>query len=295
MCTQHCGRYLRLWLVTCENAASARLISSASPRVAPSILYVGTSRCFATTIGKIQRDSVSPVLFTGYLEAALRHLRSRFPARRPADRSFLDKTGSRIACLVEWPLASNASKTERTSNIRHAERIHEEWCMTHKLGSLLGEADDVARRKQQANVAFRGQCGSGDDRLQLRLRRFAAFVVLVLSYKIGTLGITNTELHRLGAYHRRHLRQIVSIYWPLRISNEAPFLRCRCCPIRETVVAARWSLFGHVLRKQLDAPALPDTLPLSRRRSTRTPPGNMVRLGRTYRTIRHNILVELTF
>ena len=78
--------------------------------------------------------------------------------------------------------------------------------MTHQLGSLLGEADNVVRRKQLAKVAFRGQCGSGDDRLQLRLRRYAAFVVLVLSYKIGTLGITNTELHRLGAYHRRHLR-----------------------------------------------------------------------------------------
>ena len=54
--------------------------------------------------------------------------------------------------LAEWSLTINATKTERAS--RHADRIGEEWRMTRKLGSLLGEDEDVARRKHLTNVAF---------------------------------------------------------------------------------------------------------------------------------------------
>ena len=42
--------------------------------------------------------------------------------------------------------------------------------------------------------------------------------------------------------------------WPHRISKEALYHRCRCRPISEAVITARWSLFGHVLRMPPDAP-----------------------------------------
>ena len=87
--------------------------------------------------------------------------------------------------------------------------------MTRKLGSLLGEAEDVARRKQLANVAFRKLSTVWFRRsrisLPLRLRLYESFVVPVLIYNMGTWGLTKTELDRLDAYHRRHLRQIVGI------------------------------------------------------------------------------------
>ena len=78
----------------------------------------------------------------------------------------------------------NASKTERSSVCRHADRVDEEWRMTRKLGSLLGEAEDVARRKQLANVAFRKLSTVWFRRsrisLPLRLRLYESFVVPVL-------------------------------------------------------------------------------------------------------------------
>ena len=135
-------------------------------------LSTGDCHAFATSIGTPQGESLSPVLFTVYVEAALRNLRSRLPTRPLADanlpldveyaddtdfistsRLFLDDI-ERIApaCLAEWSLTINASKTERSSVCRHADRVDEEWRM---LGSLLGEAEDVARRKQLANVTFR--------------------------------------------------------------------------------------------------------------------------------------------
>ena len=199
------------------------------------------------------------MLFTVYLEATLRDLRSRLPTRLQTDanlpldveyaddtdfistsRLFLDDI-ERIApgCLAEWSLAINASNTERSSVCRHADRVDEEWRMTRKLGSLLEEAEDVARRKQLANVAFRKLSTVWFRRsrisLPLRLRLYESFVVPVLIYNMGTWGLTKAELDRLDAYHRRHLRQIVGIHWPHRISNAALYRRCRCQPSAKTL------------------------------------------------------------
>ena len=240
-------------------------------------LSTGDCHAFATSIGAPQGDSLSPVLFTVYLEVALRDLRSRLPTRPIADsnlpldveyaddtdfistsRLFLDDI-ERIApaCLAEWSLTINASKTERSSVSRHADRVDEEWRMTRKLGSLLGEAEDIARRKQLANVAFRKLSTVWFRRsrisLLLRLRLYESFVVPVLTYNMGTWGLTKAELDRLDTYHRRHLRQIIGIHWPNLISTL--YRCCRSHPISEDVISARWRLFGHVLRMPLDAPA----------------------------------------
>ena len=172
-------------------------------------LSTGDCLAFATTIGTPQGDSLSPVLFTVYLEA-LRDLRSRLPTRPPEDAAlpldveYADDTdfitvhhcstsrsfhndNERIAppCLAEWSLTINGSKTERTCISRHVDRIEEEWHMTRKLGSLLGEPEYVARRKQLANVAFRKLWTVLFRRahisLQLRLRLYASFVIPVLT------------------------------------------------------------------------------------------------------------------
>ena len=90
--------------------------------------------------------------------------------------------------------------------------------------------------------------------LLLRLRLYSAFVLPVLTYNMGTWGLTKTELSRLDAHHRRHLRQIIGIRWPHRISNDALYRRTHSSPISAAIRAARWSLFGHVLRLPLDAP-----------------------------------------
>ena len=138
-------------------------------------------------------------------------------------------------CLAEWSLTINGSKTERTSISRHVDRIEEEWRMTSKLGSLLGAAEDVARRKQLANVAFRKLWTVWFRRthiiLQLRLRLYAWFVIPVLTYNMGTWGLTQAELVRIDTYHRLHLRQIIGVHRPNRISNVALYHRCQSRPI----------------------------------------------------------------
>ena len=164
------------------------------------------------------------MLFTVYLEAVLRDLRSRLPPRPPADaklpldveyaddidsisysRPYLNEI-ERIdpACLGEWSLQINAAKTERTSVSRQVDRTHEPWRTTRKLGSLLGEVEDVTRRMQLANVSFHKMWT-------------VWFRGAQISLLLGTWGLTKTEINRLDAHHRRHLRQTIGIRSPHRI------------------------------------------------------------------------------
>ena len=134
----------------------------------------GKGSTFATTIGTPQGDSLSPVLFVIYLEAALRDLRHNLPQRPPEDINmphyiayaddvdfisnsnvFLNEV-QRLApgCLLQWHININEFKTEHTNIHRRNTRDVEQWRKTRKLGSLLGDAKDVTRRKQLAAVAF---------------------------------------------------------------------------------------------------------------------------------------------
>ena len=130
---------------------------------------------FATTIGTPQGDSLSPVLFTIYLEAALRDVRKAAPPRPDeddtlpfevvdADDTDFSSTSRPWLALLEpvccstlagWFLRVNPDKTEWTQIARSSDRIMEEWRNTEKLGSLIGDSEDVSRRKQLATVAFR--------------------------------------------------------------------------------------------------------------------------------------------
>ena len=176
------------------------------------ILKRGKGSSFATTIDTPQGDSLSPVLFVIYLEAALRDLRHNLPQRSLKDINmthyiafaddvdfitnsnvFLDEV-QRLApgCLLKWHLIMNESKTEHTNIHRRNTRDVEQWRKTRKLGSLLGDVEDVTRRKQIATVAFQRMWPLWVRKRNisevLRLRLYNAFIVQVLTYNMGTRG-----------------------------------------------------------------------------------------------------------
>ena len=242
-------------------------------------LAKGRCTAFNTTIDTPQGDSLSPVLFIVYLEAALRDIRQMIPQRPLKDvdlpldiayaddvdfvshnRTFLDQMERIIpTCLKHWFLIVNESKTERTSLRRETTRMTEVWRTTKKLGSLLGDAEDVARRKQLALVAFRRMWTIWLRRQQineaLRLRLYNAFIVPVLTYNMGTWALTRTESARLDSFQRSQLKQLLGIRWPQKISNKALYKRCQCEPLSIKMIEARWRLFGHVLRMPKNVPA----------------------------------------
>ena len=138
------------------------------------ILKRGKGSTFATTIVTPQGDSLSPVLFVIYLEAALRDLRHNLPQCPQEDINmphciayaddvdfisnsnvFLNEV-QRLApgCLLQCHLIINESKTEHTNIHRRNTRDVEQWRKTRKPDSLLGDAEDVTRRKQLTAVVF---------------------------------------------------------------------------------------------------------------------------------------------
>ena len=131
--------------------------------------------------------------------------------------------------------------------------------MTRKLGSLLGDCEDVARRKQLAAAAFaslwslwkRGSIISEKRRIRL----YKALVLPILLYNSSTWALTKSVLEQLDAFHRRQLKSLIQVKWPQKISNVALYQRCSVAPLSRGVKRARWRLLGHILRLPDECPA----------------------------------------
>ncbi|EGZ23411.1 hypothetical protein PHYSODRAFT_480033 [Phytophthora sojae] len=141
----------------------------------------------------------------------------------------------------------NAAKTEHTILRRcltpasadpHARAEEEAWRSTRKLGSLLGDADDVSRRKILAAAALRRlwTVWLRSHRITdtTRIPLYNCYVLPILLYNCGTWALIPTELHRLESFHHRRLRSR---------------------PLRHRITSARWGLLGHILRRPQDIPA----------------------------------------
>ena len=76
----------------------------------------------------------------------------------------------------------------------------ESWRKVKKLGSLLGDAEDMERRKLLATTQFKKmRClwkHNGAVSEQVRLRLNNALVLPVLMYNAGTWGLTGIETER---------------------------------------------------------------------------------------------------
>ncbi|XP_065195763.1 uncharacterized protein LOC135827165 [Sycon ciliatum] len=152
----------------------------------------------------------------------------------------------------------NHDKTEYTEITRLNDRNKEEWRSTRKLGSLIGDDEDVLRRKQLATAAFRGlwNLWKRGQQVSEKLRLYQAFISPVLLYNSGTWAVTKSAQERLDSFHRRQLRSLIGIRWPQTISNNALYARCESQPISHTIKILRWKLFGHVLRLSDSTPAV---------------------------------------
>ena len=247
---------------------------------------------FETTIGSPQGDSLSPVLFTCYLAAALRSVRNRSTRPNPPvseigmplemeyadDVDFLDEekvpldTLQPIAAedLKEHNLFMNEAKTEHT-HVYLAEkseiddddqpcRNNESWRKSKTLGSLLCSTADIKSRCILGNIAFNSlrKIWSRKSKIPLdrRLLLYNAYCASIMLYNCSSWSVPKGSLDRLDTCQRRHLRIITGHGWPKSlISNRALYELCRCEPFSHQVKRQRWSMLGHVLRMDPEIPA----------------------------------------
>jgi hypothetical protein len=167
--------------------------------------------------------------------------------------------------LGEWNLAVNSDKTDLTTLRRETSKDDEAWRSTKKLGTLLGDYEEMRRRKQLAAVSFNNLWriwSRKNNKISTarRLRLYDAYITPILTYNACTWALTAAELAELEACRRRHLRRIIGVYYPRKISNIDLYKRCNMTELEPIIRNARWRMLGHTLRMDDSIPAKRATL-----------------------------------
>ena len=237
------------------------------------------SEKFSTSIGTPQGDCISAVLFIVYLESALRCLRLTAPPRPEADYQlptedeYADDVGfmsfskawlQRLLLKIpeifnDYQLKVNTTKTEWVTYLKTKGNQDTSWKSVKKLGSLLGESEDVHRRKILALVSFRKLKNVWKQHKILspkaRIMAYQAYVESALLYGCETWGLTKLEWHMLDTFQRRLLRSVLGIKWPHRIRPSTLYKLSGLQPVSVVAAIARWRTFGRLLRQTEVSPA----------------------------------------
>ena len=91
--------------------------------------------------------------------------------------------------------------------------------------------------------------------LKTKIKIYEAYVVSVMLYNCNSWAAPQAVLNKLDVCHRKHLRQILRMTYPIIISNKALYERCEVRPLSERVTYARWKMLGHILRSDCSSPA----------------------------------------
>ena len=134
-----------------------------------------------------------------------------------------------------------------------------EYKNTKKVGTLIGDEEDIERRKRLSTAALaklQNVWVKGDKiKRKTKLKLYRTLVKSVLTYNSGTWALTQTEEERLNAFHRQQLRKILNIKYPVKITNSSLYKKCEERPLSIFMLESRWRLFGHILRRNSEIPA----------------------------------------
>ena len=237
---------------------------------------------FVSNIGGPQGDSYSGPQFTTYFEEALKEVRTEtnidLSKELPAEMIYADdydnltenheeKTKFKDnvkAILDRHDLRVNEDKTEDTvlrrgKHDRKAKTKNEPWRETIKLGSKLGDKEDIQRRKNISTgklVKMKKILKNKKvSKTEKKMKLYNAMVKSVLMYNSCTWGLTKEDEKNLDSFHRKQLRIVLGVFYPNRIRCEKLYKVTKSRPITIDITRARWKMFGHVLRMNEKTPA----------------------------------------
>ena len=237
----------------------------------------------ATNIGGPQGDSYSGPQFTTYFENALTEVRTEVKIELanqtlPEEFIYADDYDNLTTDLNKQKLFKektpdilrahnlmvNDDKTEETilKRNKHDKKnrtTNEPWRDTIKLGSKLGDKEDIQRRKQLSQ----GAMNKMEEILKKhktvnknkRLKLYHAIVRSVLMYNSCTWGMSKKDEDDIDAFHRRQLRRVLGVKYPTIMRNEAVYRLSKTKPLSVEITKSRWKMFGHVLRMNERTPA----------------------------------------
>ena len=120
------------------------------------------------------------------------------------------------------------------------------------LGNQVSGELECELRIQSANAAFNAMQRVWLKRLKtsikIKMRLYNICVRFRLLYNAGVSAYTRVQLDKIDAAHKRHLRRLLGIYYPERISNLELYKRTEGKPISVSITELRWTMLGHTLR-----------------------------------------------
>ena len=152
----------------------------------------------------------------------------------------------------------NKEKTEYTT-IKRESKEEREWTNVVKLGSNLGDWEDIQRRKELATIVVAKNdaiCKKNwKIKLTTRIRLHEVLLKGVLLYNCRNWGVSKDDQRKLNRFHRRQLRKVIGTQWPHKISNNKLYKITGTKPLSITITERRWKLLGHSLRLPANCPA----------------------------------------
>ena len=122
----------------------------------------------------------------------------------------------------------NKSKTE-IIKIKRDEKPNEHWRKCKELGSLLGDPEDMAARKNLARISLNKLEAiwnrSGRIGLKRRMTLYRAFVKPVLLYRSETCALGKADKDGLDSFHRQQLRRVLNVKYPNVVANVEVYLQ----------------------------------------------------------------------
>ena len=246
---------------------------------------------FESNIGSPQGGSISGPLFTLYFSRALQQIKDemqketidcrdinprwveKMESSMPEEIVYADdcdfinemeKTKNKIyekakEIMKSKNLLVKEEKTEYTTVKGGSKEEERELKNVIKLGSNLGDREDIQRRKELATIALAKNDAiwknNWKTKLTTRIRLYETLVKSVLLYNCGTWGVSKDDQRKLNNFHRRQLRKVIGIQWPHKIPNNTLHKITRKNPLSITITESRWKLLGHILRLSADCPA----------------------------------------
>ena len=249
---------------------------------------------FSTNMGSPQGDALSGMCFNVYFENALRKLRmamstnpifdehlyhQRIEMSLPEECIYADdydyitdkiEQRDKLNLVVKEILEKenllvNESKTENVTIVRNRKTkdktvIDEPWRLAIKLGSKLGDTEDIAYRKQLSNVTLHtiedSWVKKDHVKQSIKLQAYKALVKPILLYNASTWGLTATDEKSLDAFHRQQLRYVLNVKYPRIMRNITVYKTADEKPLSLQILSARWRLLGHCLRLPTDTPVM---------------------------------------
>lgn len=118
--------------------------------------------------------------------------------------------------------------TSKTEHIIIKRNAYEHWRKVKKVGSLLGDKENICRRNERASTALSKLSAiwlrSERMKQQIRLNIYNTLVKSILLYNNGTWALIKEEQHRLSFRHRHWdntQRIVLGIRYPTIITKRS--------------------------------------------------------------------------